>query len=172
MHYPKTIAGSFASRADAEHSLVQLTQRLPLADDQVTLIAPDSTAVARKVDTEVTPPARKVRRSLVRWHLIMGAFGMLAGLLLAAVLTALDIALFSSSPGYAFFVAALFGLMLGLLAGGLISLRPTQGVVAARVKDDVKSGAWAVLAHARDRNQQNAMRAVLSEKTDRIYATL
>lgn len=156
-HYPSKITGRFETRAKAKNAAEQLRQQADLSGDQIDVVGPaDSHA-----DQKLQPERREVRNALVRWHVILGPVGLAIGLVAAWILNASEIPLFESAPVIVTMALAVFGLALGLLAGGALSLRPDQGYVAAVTKDDANRGYWTVIVHTGTQKQYEAARTVL-----------
>jgi hypothetical protein len=160
---PTNISGSFARCADAEAVVGELRRQAAFSEDEVDLIEPGDPAADRKF----LPDSAGVRRSLVHWHLVLGAAGLAIGVIVAIVLIVAGIELFELSPGYTFLVTVFFGTLFGLLLGGLVSIRPDQGHAAAEIKDRSAVGCWTVVVHCHSRDQTALARRLLDEATPR-----
>lgn len=156
-HYPSKVTGRFETRAKAQVAAEQLKQQAALSVDQIDVVGPaDSHA-----DQKLQPERREVRNAFIRWHVILGPVGLIVGLVVAWILNESEIPLFNSAPVIVTMALAVFGLLLGLLAGGAVSLRPDQGYVAAAAKDDARKGYWTVIAHTGTQEEYDAARSVL-----------
>ena len=91
----------------------------------------------------------------------MGIAGLIAGLLFAGVLILAGVGFAVSSPFYIFFVAGLFGLFAGGMFAGLVTARPDQDLVIAKVEEAVHEGHWAVVVHPLNHDQQKRAEDVL-----------
>lgn len=169
-NYPGKVSAQFPDRDAAETAYTDLQSQAGLDDAQLELIAPYTPPGA--ADRRIQPETRQVRHSLIRWHLVLGGAGLVFGLLLAGTLINADIQLFSLSPGYTFLGLTLVMTLLGLMAGGLVSLRPDQTLLAARIKDEVKQGAWTLVAHVRDTAQKESVEALMHRRALRVQSTL
>lgn len=163
MHTPENVSSRFADYTDAAAAADELRRQAAFSDDQVDIIEPQDPAADRKF----LPDSAGVRRSLVHWHLVLGAAGFAVGLLVAVVTIATGTAPFDLSPGYTLLVTLFFGTLFGLLLGGAVSARPGQGQAAAMVKDDSAKGYWTVVVHCRNREQSGLARRLLDETSAR-----
>lgn len=163
MDTPTNISGSFAQYTDAIAAAGELRRRAAFSDEEVDLIEPGDPAIDRKF----LPDSAGVRRSLVRWHLILGTAGLAIGVLVAIVMIVTGLDPFELSPGYTFLAAVFFGTLAGLLLGGLVSLRPDQGHAAAEIKDRSAAGCWTVVVHCHNREQTALARRLLNESLSR-----
>jgi hypothetical protein len=166
--YPHKVSGSFDTKVEAEIVLHQLRIHPDLRDIMVDLIGPQE----HDQDIHLQPETIRVRKSLVREHVVWGSIGLGLGLGIGLLLVATGYPLFNTSPVYTTLVSALGGLTLGLLFGGMLALRPDQGLWAADVKDELKKGMWIVLVHARNGNQTEEANTILREKSVHQQETL
>jgi hypothetical protein len=163
MDTPTNISSSFAQYSDARAAVGALRRQAAFAEDEIDLIEPGDPAVDRKF----LPDSASVRRSLVRWHLVLGAAGLAVGGIAAIVLIKADLDPFALSPGYTFLVTVFFGTLAGLLLGGLVSIRPDQGRAAAEIKDLGAEGCWTVVVHCRNQEQAAVARRLLDKSLPR-----
>lgn len=153
---PVDVGARFVSREAAEKAVAEL-EKANIALAQVEIV--DDSAglqVARGAERRAT------RKALVRWHVLLGAAGAVLGMLLWLFAWYARSSLVLAMPALMLFVAAAFGAVAGLLLGGLLSLRPTKGWLAAAARDDARRGAFPVVVHATDREQARRAREVLT----------
>jgi hypothetical protein len=63
---------------------------------------------------------------------------------------------------------AVFGLVVGLLAGGLVTLRPDHSRIYVMVRDAARERVWVVVALATGKSQRKHAREVLSQHADHV----
>ena len=135
------VAALFGDGAEAALA----AERLRDAQTDVHLVQPDDKDWMRKME----PESRGIRRSAVRSHVTLMVGGFLLGVLLSFLLIA-NWAAAASSPLLTGIAVTLVATLSGGILAGLLTLRPDRSVVAVQVKEGLKKGRWAVLAHPRD----------------------
>ncbi len=78
---------------------------------------------------------------------MLGATGVIVGLLIWGVSYFAGLALIVSSPLVSGIAIVLITTLLGLLAGGVITFRPDHNAVIMPAKDASATGKWVVVAH-------------------------
>jgi hypothetical protein len=160
----KRIAGFFDTRREALLAVQELLDSPEIDMQQVSVLSPTpggqlgEPALERAVALE----DHTQQLAAVRTHLLGGALGLTAGLLLYAWLFARSNPALLASPGVALLLLCGFGITFGLLAAGAVALRPDQDRVIARVRRALNDGQWAVVVHPQDSRQTR--QALLSLK--------
>lgn len=168
------VAGVFPARAQAEQAARRLTLASGFNEQQVAVLAPrDGTwrradALARKME----PEERGIWSTIIRAHVLAGVIGFLAGVALCLVMWIAGQPGVTSSPGLAMVAMAGFGTTFGLLAGGVLSIRPDHGRVIALVRQYLRQGRWAVVAHPDTPEQVAQAERTLQEGSERVVRTL
>lgn len=155
-HSSTLVAGCFGSAVHAD-TLAGEMRRDPRLKGAVTIVFPGDHHIERKLE----PENQGIWRTLVRSHLILGTLGVGSGLLLAIWVMVLWPAA-QSSPGFTLFFLGSLGLFLGLMAGGVVTLRPDHGWVTDRVRIWLSQGRVAVIARPTDEEAARRAFAVLS----------
>jgi hypothetical protein len=135
------IAAAFDDRQRAESAADDLRRHIHKIGP-VAVVAPDDTEVTRKME----PDQRGIWLTLIRSHLILGTAGALVGVLIAAGLVIAPWPAAAASPGFAALFAGVLGAFIGLMAGGLVTLRPDHGAVIRSMRAKLKVGQWGVVA--------------------------
>lgn len=138
------IAGSFTNAWEA-NELAFSMRHDPQMKALVSVVRPNDPQVDRKLE----PENRGIWRTLVRSHLVCGALGLATGVLSAVWLMAFWPAA-SASPWFAVLFIGSMGLFVGLLIGGLVTMRPDHGWVADRVRSWLQQGRVALVIHPVD----------------------
>ena len=139
------VAAAFDDQRRAESAADDLRQQIDRIGT-VAVVSPDDAQVARKME----PDQGGIWRTLQRSHLILGVGGALVGLLLALGLVLAPWPAAASSPGFTALFAATLGGFLGMMAGGLVTLRPDHAAVIRSLRAKLKVGQWGVVARPRD----------------------
>jgi hypothetical protein len=164
---PVDVGARFPSRQAAEKAVARLTAEGIVQPAQVEILSGEGRMhAARAAESKAT------KRALVRWHVVLGAAGLLVGVLAWLFAWRSGAAIFLSMPVLMLFVAAIFGAIAGLLLGGLFSIRPAKGWLAAAARDDARAGTCPVVVHATDRKQAHRAREVLVESDGDPYLGL
>jgi hypothetical protein len=168
------VAGVFPARAQAEQAARRLTLASGFDEQQVAVLAPTdgawqrADALARKME----PEDRGIWSTIIRAHVLAGVIGFLAGVALCLVMWIAGQPGVTSSPGLAIVAMAGFGTTFGLLAGGVLSIRPDHGRVIALVRQYLRQGRWAVVAHPDTPEQVAQAERTLQEGSERVVRTL
>jgi hypothetical protein len=161
---PIDVGARFPSRQAAEKAVERLTSAGVAAPAQVEILGGEGEMrAARAAERKATKIA------LVRWHVVLGSAGLVAGTLAGLFAWRSGAPIFVSMPVPMLFVAAVFGTIAGLLLGGLFAIRPAKGWLAAAARDDVRAGACPVVVHATDRQQARRAREILVESDGDPY---
>jgi len=139
------VAAAFNHRQHAESVADNLRRQIDKIGT-VAVVSPGETEVAR----EMEPEQRGIWRTLVRSHLILGVGGILFGLFVAMALVLAPWPAAAASPALAALFAGTLGGFLGMMAGGLVTLRPDHGAVIRSMRARLKVGQWGVVARPMD----------------------
>ncbi|MBZ8141628.1 riboflavin biosynthesis protein RibA [Rubrivivax gelatinosus] len=140
------VAALFPEPAAARRAAESLRTQMAGSDRDVTVVAPGDPDIARKLEPEQAGIWRTMKRS----HLVLGAVGFGAGLLLAALLVVFGWPAAVASPQVTTAVCVGFGAVAGMMLAGLLTLRPDHSLVIRQVRHALKHGRSAVVAHPRD----------------------
>jgi hypothetical protein len=162
------VGAVFADASEARRAADELVRHYGLEAEQVRVVAPGDPGLSRKLEPEQTG----IAMTLVKTHVLLGASGLVLGLVLATILVLTDVAAFASNPAYVFLVCAFFGAIFGMLLGGLLSLRPDHDHLINRVRKASRKGQWSVVVHAKDHDEEKRAKDALEKMSDRVSATL
>lgn len=151
------VAALFDSEQRARRTAQGLRRSLGLKQSQVQVVSPQARHPGRKLE----PEGRGIMRTIVIAHLKLGAIGAAAGALVFAALYAFGLQLVTSSPGFAAALIIGYGAVFGLMAGGLVSLRPDHDPYIHKVRGALDEGRSAVVVHAFDAKQRKAAKRAL-----------
>ncbi|MFC4159516.1 riboflavin biosynthesis protein RibA [Chitinimonas lacunae] len=165
------VAALFNSPTTAQEAANRVRTICHMADSQVKIVSPADQPSGTAFSTKIEPELKGIWHTLVRAHLWMGIAGMLAGALLFVLLYALDNISIRSTPLLSLLAFLGFGLMFGLMLGGLFTLRPDHGHVITVVRQAVEQGRWAVVAHPTDPAQVDSVIKALARGSERVVKT-
>lgn len=164
-HSDSKVAAMFDTERRARRTAQGLRRTLGLKQSQVQVITPQ----VRHPDRKLEPEGRGIMRTIIIAHVKLGALGLVAGVVLFGLLYASGLQLVTSSPGFAAALIIGYGGVFGLMAGGLVSLRPDHDPYIHKVRDALDEGRSAVVVHAFDAGQRDAaMRTLDAEGGDTI----
>ena len=127
--------------------------------NQLRVIKPHETSYAHKLE----PESKGIARTAIRAHLILGAAGVLVGVIVWALLYSSGIPAVESSPVYTASAVIFLTTIAGLLLGGLVTARPDHQLVIQRVQTAVEEGRWSLVVHPRTPEQCEEILAVLAQ---------
>lgn len=162
------IAAIVAGKSEANVVVEELLRDTSLEREQVTVVSPDDQHQGAKLE----PEDRGIVRTAIRAHIILAIVGALLGFVLFWVLLALGFGLVAESGVVAASVMTVFGGVFGLLAGGLVTLRPDHGPYLARAQAALRKGQFVVSVHATTHAQLNEAKAVLTRKGLKLTTSL
>ena len=162
------VAAIFDNEGSARRIAAMLRRQLRLRPSQVQVITSGDRHPGRKME----PEDRGIFRTMVIAHVRLGLVGAAVGAVLFALLYLSGLALVTSSPGFAAAVIIAYGAVFGLMAGGLVTLRPDHDPYIQRIHRALKQGRSAVVVHAFDAGQRKAAQQALDEQGGETIRTL
>ncbi len=165
---PGLVSGVFDSELEAKHAIDSLVHQGHIEPKYIDLVVPDDTRLQKKLE----PDSKGIGKTLVKTHVKLGIAGMVVGFLLAAVPVLLGVTLFIGSATSSIITFAMFGLFLGLLLAGFISLRPDHDPVISRTRGAVCKGRWAVVVHTDDHEDQQRAKRTMREHAELVSQSL
>ncbi len=152
------LAGFFDSQDQLEAVSAQLREVSGLQNPQLWVVRPH----AADFDRRLEPETQGVARTAVRSHLVLGALGLIAGIVLWGILYGLQWPAIVASPYYSAAAIVAFSTVGGLLLGGLVTARPDHQRVIQAVDTATKAGRWSLVIHPRDQQQCKSAESVLT----------
>ncbi len=162
------IAAVFDTTAAAREAAAALAGTAGLEAVQVQVITPDEP----RVDVKLEPENRGIWRTIVKAHTRLAIIGGIVGALAFFMLKAVGVPYIVASPWAAGLVMTSFGLLAGLLLGGLVALRPDHDRYIQAAHDAVAEGRTTVVVHAFSGEQQQAAAEFLSARGGEVTRTL
>lgn len=168
------VAAIFPGKNEAENAAKRVKQTARLDDPQVYVVGPKdgttpgSPAFSRKLE----PEQGGIWHTLIRAHVFFGVVGLILGSLLYLAFFSADSAAVKSMPGMSFVAIAFFGMLIGLLVGGLLTARPDHARVISTVRRAITDGRWAVVIHPLTQSQLDDALRELRANSDRVVRSL
>jgi hypothetical protein len=146
------VAATYSNAAAARSAEMSVKRIGELHDGQIQVVYPFERNWTRKVE----PEGVGIWRTAVRAHLSCGIIGSTLGMLAFALLALLEVPAVTSTPLMSLVTMTFFATMLGLMAGGVLTLRPDHERVILAVRDAARKGRWCVVVHPVSRQQRSA----------------
>lgn len=162
------VAAIFESEGRARRIAQALRRRLGLRPSQVQVITCHDRHPGRKME----PEDSGIFRTMVVAHVRLGLVGAAVGAVLFALLYLSGLELVTASPGFAAALIVGYGAVFGLMAGGLVTLRPDHDPYIHRIRDALEEGKSAVVVHAFDAEQRRVAKQALDEQGGETIRTL
>lgn len=168
------VVGLFAQKSQAESSMTQVLSAGGLQAGQVRLLGPqDAKAPHRELFSQaMEPETQGIARTVFQTHVVGAMAGAAAGLGLFAWLYRAGHPMIVSSPMLAFIALVGFGTTFGMLAGGLLAMRPDHIRLITRVRSALRHEHWAVVTHPTTPEQAARVKAVLHDSAAEVVSTL
>lgn len=152
------LAGFFDTQEQLESVSSELRRVSGLQNPQLWVVHPHDSDFEKRLE----PETQGVARTAVRAHLVLGALGFVAGLILWGVLYVAGVEAIVASPYYAGGAILAFATVGGMLLGGLVTARPDHQLVIRAVETATKAGRWTLVMHPRDAAQCKSAESVLA----------
>lgn len=169
------VAGLFREKSEAESTLQQMVRSGGLRPDQVRLLGPQDARLARQevFGQSLEPESRGIVRTFLRTHLVGAMAGALLGLAIYAWFRNAAHPAIQAAPVMAPLAMVGFATALGMMFGGLLTIRPDHVRLITRVRSALRDNQWAVVAHPTSPEQMAQVREVLeSGKAAEVVSTL
>lgn len=168
------VAAVFDTRDSAEHAAEDLKHAGVMNASQVSLIGPGDVSgpADAPLSRKLEPEPSGIWHTQIRAHVFTGTLGAVIGVLLYIVLALSGSAAILSTPYMSLWTLVFFGTIFGLLAGGLLSLRPDHYRVIALVRRAVSAGRWAVVTHPSNKRQTEFVLNELHSRSNHVVRSL
>jgi hypothetical protein len=161
------VAATFRDRGSAVRATQEL-RRLSERKLGIFLIGPHDPDLGRKME----PESRGIWHSLLRSHAWLGAAGAVAGIVAAGLLYAGGWPAALASPHPMLAVGAVYGFFAGLVAAGLLTLRPDRARVIVQVRQASDDGHWSVVSHPVSAQEARLARETLASGGGQVMRSL
>lgn len=162
------VAAVFDSENEARAIARQVERTLGFQSSQVQVVTPSTHRPGRKLE----PEGQGILRTIVVAHYKLGLAGLFVGAVVFAALYVAGLEAVVNSPGLAAMLTIGYGGVFGLMAGGLVSLRPDHGPYVAKVRGALQEGRCAIVVHAFDTAERDRAEEMLSAYGGETIRTL
>lgn len=168
------VAALFASKGQAESVAREVKRAAHLDDPQVYLLGPsdDSAVPSPAFSRKLEPEQAGIWRTLIRAHIVMGVVGGAIGVLIWVGLLAAGNVAVKSTPGMSLFGFVAFAGAIGLLVGGVLTVRPDHSLVITTVRRAIRQGRWALVVHPLTQKQLDVALRELRDRSERVVRSL
>lgn len=163
---PGKVGAVFESEAAAKNAVKSLVSEGAINLQNIELVEPRDGSFEHKVE----PEDKGIARTLLKSHLVLGAVGLLAGLLASTLLVTVGPQLTRANPAFTFIPLTLICVFLGLLLAGLVSLRPDHDRLINKSRNAAKSGRWSVVVHTANTEEKQRAKNVMKKKSAKSVA--
>lgn len=168
---PTKVAAVFQNESAARETAASVRDAVGLDDAQVRILSPADGKLRHSLfGRKVQPESSGIVRTFWRSHLVLGAIGGAIGLFVWTLWQAHP--LIASSPVGSLIALVGFGITFGMLAAGLLTLRPDQAALFTQLRDKLQSGHWGVVFHPTTAEQAEAARQALGRHQATVLTTL
>jgi len=143
------LAAIFHNPTDASMARGELEKCLPLDTRRCEVLTPSSAGISR----QLLPESRGIWHTILRSHVLMGLAGALAGVTACFGLLAAGLPIVANNPWFAAFAFIHVTTLIGLMVGGLLSLRPDQIPYIRAAREALSSGRSVLILHARSADE-------------------
>ncbi|HEY9107630.1 MAG TPA: hypothetical protein VIN58_13205 [Roseateles sp.] len=161
------VAATFHDGHSASRAVDALRQRLTRKLG-IFLITPRDRRLGRKME----PESHGISRTLLRSHVWLGLAGAGLGLVAAAAGLVAGWPAALASPRVMLAFGTVYGGLIGLLAGGLLTLRPDRARVINQVREASERGRWSVVSHPTSRRDAKLARELLARGGGQVLRSL
>ena len=168
------VVGLYSTQKEAEQAANRARALPGLLPTQLRLLGPQDAKVSHSefFGRSLEPEQRGIFNTLFKTHAIAGLAGAVLGLLLFFGLYSAGPPLVTSSPVPAFLATVGFATAFGLIAGGLLTLRPDHVQLITAVRNALDNHRWALVLHPFNADQEQSAKDLLSASGAETLSTL
>ncbi|MAR91669.1 MAG: hypothetical protein SV765_02890 [Pseudomonadota bacterium] len=161
---PAKVGAVFDSKEAADAAVADITTEQSLNEAWVMVITPDDPRYERKLQ----PETRGIWKTAVGSHLILGLLGLVAGAALYGGLHATGVAWVTNTSLLGLIPFLSVGLLVGMMLGGLITLRPDQDRIWFLAQTAREQNRWLVVVHGASQASVQRAREMLTPACSEI----
>lgn len=151
------VAGIFNDEMTANSAKETLIDYGHFTERHINIIEPNDDNAGHKIE----PETQAIGDVLGRSHFICGSMGLLAGLLLASLLSSIGPLFAQFSPLLTHLALGIIGTFVGLLIAGVIALRPDHDPLINDAIEATQQNKWALIVQAKERGDRQRARQLL-----------
>lgn len=162
------VAGVYEQEVSAQQAIQDLKDKGGFSSEEVSLIPPNDPKFGQKLE----PDSRGIGQTLLKSHLIFGSYGLVVGLVIAALLTIYGPTLTTSNPQMVFIALAPAGTFVGLLIAGLVTLRPDHDALINQTRQATSHNKWTVVVQTKDDQQITRAKQLMQDSAESLADSL
>lgn len=125
-----------------------------------------------KMSEKLERNSASIGKSMWSSHLLLGAVGLVVGLIAAFLLTQFGPALTQQNPLFTYIALISPGLFIGLFVAGLIGLRPDRNEVIQTVRHAVRYGKVALVINLKKTQSASQVTKLLKQHSDNVVESI
>lgn len=158
------IAAVFDNEQQARDSLAELEEATEISRAQVTLIDPNDAHFSEKLEGD----SQKLGKHMWHAHLLLGALGLVIGMLVGWLLVNFGPALTRNNPLFTYIAMISPGIFVGLFIAGLVSLRPDRSEIIDTVRHAIRRKQFAIVVNLKKNQSVKTVSDVLDRKSRKV----
>lgn len=166
--HPAKVAAVFNSEAEANRARQDLINEGKFANRLISVVEPDDSDLSKKIE----PESQGIARTIIKSHGVLGVVGLFAGLIAASILVAAGPTFTQDSPLPTYLALSFFGLLIGLMIAGAVTLRPDHDPLINETIEASQHQQWTVIVQTDDRDATNLAKQILQNKAQSVRETI
>ena len=162
------VASVFDSKLNANKAIEQVVRGTDVESQQVTLIEPDDSDFNRKLEGD----SKALGKMMWYSHLLLGAAGLVVGLITAYLLVNIGPALTQQNPLATYIAVISPGIFIGLFVAGLLSLRPDRTEIIEVVRKAIKTKHYAVVVNLKSGQSVSKVRDMFRRHSSQVVESI
>lgn len=166
--HPAKVAGIFKTEDDARTARKALMDKGKFASKVINVVKPEDPNLSKKIE----PESHGIAKTILKSHGVLGIVGLFAGFILASILVAAGPTFAQSSPLPTYLALGFFGLLLGLMVAGAITLRPDHDPLINETIEASHQQQWTVIVQTDDRDAVHKAKEILETYAVSVKETI
>lgn len=166
--HPAKVAAVFNSETEANRAQEELINSGQFASQVINIIRPEDPSLSEKIE----PESHGIAKTIVKSHGVLGIVGLFAGMILASILVAAGPTYTQDSPLPTYLALSFFGLLLGLMVAGAVTLRPDHDPLINQTVEASHKNKWTVIVQTDDHEQNHLAKRILQNNAVSVSETI
>lgn len=166
--HPAKVAAIFKTESDARSARQALIDQGNFASKLINIIKPEDPNLSKKIE----PESHGIAKTILKSHGILGIVGLFAGFILASILVAAGPTFTQDSPLPTYLALSFFGLLIGLMVAGAITLRPDHDPLINETIEASHHQQWTVIVQTDDRDAVHKAKEILEPDAVTVKETI
>lgn len=121
---------------------------------------------------QIEPETKGIFKTIIKSHYRLALVGLFLGWFVGFSMIVANLPAATSSPFLLLVFMSFLGTMIGLLGGGIVSLRPDHDAVISQARKAIDKGKIVLLAHIKSRKEAEKAKRALEPLSQKIVITL